>query len=279
MALIEFDAKTDTGKVRDHNEDAISASAILNLWVVADGMGGHACGEVASAIVIDVINRSVSEGLKLPEAIYRAHQQVVLEASNNQAATGMGSTIVAMALADDRCTIAWVGDSRAYRLRDRRLELLTRDHSYLELLKDNGLSEIDAREHPQKNIITQAVGGSEINPDLLIDDSLPGDRYLLCSDGLNDELSDDEITQLLLSADDAKEVTRALIEQALAHGGRDNVSVIIIDVEPAQRKPVTWLSAKLDVLNDAIQESPQKVALIGGVITAILIGALLLLFR
>ena len=235
MTTIEFDAKTHPGKVRDHNEDCIFASAESHLWIVADGMGGHACGEVASEIVVSEISKLVPGGQHLVEAIELSHTAVLDEAAINTAAKGMGATVVAMQLQGSRYAIAWVGDSRCYRLRKNKLELLTRDHSYLEWLRDNGIAVEEARKHPKRNVITQSIGVGEPNPDIVHGEHCAGDRYLLCSDGLNDELTDEEILAILRGSESGEIVTENLIKAALDSGGRDNISVIVIDIEPDSR--------------------------------------------
>jgi len=236
MTQIQFGAKTHPGRVRDHNEDNIFGSADSRLWIVADGMGGHACGEIASDIVVKRVQASHQEGTSLPVAIELAHSAVTVEAKKNAKAKGMGATVVVMSSSDDRYDIAWVGDSRAYRLRNNRLELLTRDHSYLEWLKDNGITIEEARKHPRRNVITQSIGVGEPNPEMVSGDFERGDRFLLCSDGLNDELTDEEICKILRSAEDSDVVTKLLIDAALDYGGRDNISVIVVDIDPQSRK-------------------------------------------
>lgn len=279
MALIEFAAKTDTGKVSDHNEDAVLASAEKGLWVVADGMGGHACGEVASAIVLETVEAQFDRGESLVNAIELAHSAVKNAASKNAKASGMGSTVIAMATYENNYIISWVGDSRAYLLRDGQLMVLSRDHSYLELLKDNGLSEEAARKHPKRNIITQGVGVGDINTDTVSGEIKPGDRYLLCSDGLNDELADHEIHALLNTTNNAKSVTTALINHALDSGGRDNISVIVVDIEPNHRKSRSFLSSFLLKVANLNKIQPILYPVIGGVAAALVLAAILLAIR
>ena len=236
MAPIEYHARTHSGMVRDHNEDNIYSSGDAGLWIVADGMGGHACGEVASEIVVKQLHASFDGGESLESAISFAHKAVTSHAEKNPQAKGMGATVVAMSSVNGSYDIAWVGDSRAYRLRDNAIELLTRDHSYLEWLKDNGITVEEARKHPKRNVITQSIGVGEPTPDRVSGNFQPGDRYLLCSDGLNDELTDEEIFALLHSSSNSEIVTQQLVDAALEKGGRDNVSVIVVDIEPESRK-------------------------------------------
>jgi PPM family protein phosphatase len=254
MTVIDFDAKTHPGRVRGQNEDQIYGSAQAHLWIVADGMGGHACGEVASEIVVRQMSDSHTQGQSLESSIEQAHSAVSQEAQQNEEARGMGATVVAMSSQGEQYDIAWVGDSRAYRLRDNTLELLTRDHSYLEWLKDNGITVDEARQHPKRNVITQSIGVGEPSPDTVTGRLESGDRYLLCSDGLNDELTDDEIRDVLRASDNSDDVTQALIDAALEKGGRDNISVVVVDIDPQLRQrqllkavalvskiPKTWL--------------------------------------
>jgi len=164
-----------------------------------------------------------------------------------------------------------VGDSRCYRLRKNKLELLTRDHSYLEWLKDNGITVEEARRHPKRNVITQSIGVGEPNPDMVSGEYQAGDRYLLCSDGLNDELTDEEILAILRGPDDSKSVTEKLIKAALDSGGRDNVSVIVVDIEPAKR-PRSMLSwSALSANPNMMKWLPVACGILGAVVAAVLV--------
>ena len=278
MTFIQFDAKTHPGRVRDHNEDNIFGSAESHLWIVADGMGGHACGEVASEIVVKRLRSSVSEGESLSAAIESAHQAVTQEAELNTKAKGMGATVVAMSTTGNQYNIAWVGDSRAYRLRDNKLELLTRDHSYLEWLKDNGITVEEARKHPKRNVITQSIGVGEPNPDAVRGDACPGDRYLLCSDGLNDELTDEEICGYLRSSEDSAAVTQQLISAALEKGGRDNISVIVVDIDPQSRKGSGALSGIQQSLSSD-QAKKTWLPIVGGIVAAVIFAVVLVMLK
>jgi protein phosphatase len=279
MAVIQYDAKTHPGRVRDHNEDNIFGSDETGLWVVADGMGGHACGEVASEIVVKRLRACYGEGKSLPAAIELAHQAVTQHADANPQAKGMGATVVVMSADDQKYDIAWVGDSRAYRLRGSELELLTRDHSYLEWLKDNGITVEEARKHPKRNVITQSIGVGEPNPDSVNGDCQPGDRYLLCSDGLNDELTDEEILSILYSSDGSDVVTQQLIDAALEKGGRDNISVIVVDIDPASRKTSAIPGRALKSALSSEQVKNTWLPIVLGVGAAILFGVLLVMLR
>ena len=279
MALIEFDAKTHPGRVRDHNEDNIFGSGDSNLWIVADGMGGHACGEVASEIVVTSLRSSFAAGESLASSIELAHKAVLDEAGRNQKAKGMGATVVAMSTTGEKYDISWVGDSRGYRLRNGRLDLLTRDHSYLEWLKDNGIAVEEARRHPKRNVITQSIGVGEPNPDTVSGDCQPGDRYLLCSDGLNDELTDEEICSILRSDDSSDIVTEALINGALEMGGRDNISVIVVDIDPLSRKKSIKSVEAFKGMMSADNVKTTWLPIVAGVFAAIMLALIMVLLR
>lgn len=277
MTFIQFDAKTHPGRVRGHNEDQIFGNAESKLWIVADGMGGHACGEVASEIVVKRVRASYGEGASLQSAIELAHTAVTSEAERNTKARGMGATVVVMSSSNDGYDIAWVGDSRAYRLRNSKLELLTRDHSYLEWLKDNGITVEEARKHPKRNVITQSIGVGEPSPDLISGDFEPGDRYLLCSDGLNDELTDEEICELLNSGDGSEQVTETLINAALDRGGRDNISVIVVDIDPNMRKQKLTVDGLKNIMGSSQVRNtwlPVAAGIVAAIVFAVVLVAL-----
>ena len=266
MAVLRWGAATDTGQVRRENEDAFLARP--SIFVVADGMGGHLAGEVASAMAVETFGvriagdgddgddragagaaagagTSAANGGGQPaetaDAIIAAVREAnlaIFEASRADAAhRGMGTTVTALAVlttADgERLALANVGDSRAYALRKGRLVQLSVDHSYVqELIATGQLTSDEARLHPNRNIVTRALG---IEPDIEIDAwTLPlvrGDRFLLCSDGLVDEVVDDTIAELLAGIDDPQEAADQLVATANRHGGRDNITVIVVESE------------------------------------------------
>ncbi len=221
------------GLVRGLNEDSYLALPEYGLWVVADGMGGHEAGEIASQIAVQEISKSIQKGLSLTDAITAAHYAIQNDIRRALGATNMGTTVVAAKLNGRNYEIAWVGDSRAY-LWNTALQQLTSDHSYVQQLLDSGLiiaSEVAS--HPRRNIISQALGLSENRHDTPKIDHLTGifnknDTLLLCSDGLTGEIPDKEIA--LIFAQEKDNTTRAdrLIKAALANGGRDNVTVIMV---------------------------------------------------
>jgi PPM family protein phosphatase len=240
MPLPYYNAKTDTGLVRSNNEDAVLSNPAIKLWAVADGMGGHASGEVASAIAINTLEKSIATGASLHDAIQAAHQAVLAEAETHPNYQGMGSTIVALHSHGNEYQIAWVGDSRAYLWGHSKLgwqlEQLTTDHSYVQMLYEAGA--ITAKEmalHPDRNVITQCLGSAELSHlkvDTLEREWKKGDWLLLCSDGLTDALTDQHICDLLATHNDITDATQALIDAALHEGGRDNISVLIVSRPP-----------------------------------------------
>lgn len=256
---IEMVACSDTGRVRRNNEDAVFVNPRLGLAILADGMGGHNAGEVASNMVITALgselvhafrklppwlpdenHRSRAHGV-LGDVILRTNAAIHMAAQSNPRFAGMGATLVAVQLYDDRFVVAHVGDSRLYRLRDDFLTRLTRDHSLLQEQIDKGMiSPEEARLSPNRNLVTRALGvDPSVDVELNDYEVLPGDVYLLCSDGLNDMAEDNEIaaTMTAFSAN-LQLCARQLVEMANEHGGRDNVSVILVKIRegfPASR--------------------------------------------
>ena len=233
MNNIDFALSTHTGLVRELNEDSHLALPKLGLWVVADGMGGHEAGEVASGITILEIARSVEQGMPLAEAIESAHRAIQTAALQGEGAANMGSTVVAAKLNGLLYEIAWVGDSRAY-LWNGTLHQLTTDHSYVQLLLNAGLiTEREIPGHPSRNIISQAlgVGGPDkanIKVDLVSGELGESDTLLLCSDGLSGEVTDDGITTILSETIGNQGRVDRLIAAALEAGGKDNITVIVL---------------------------------------------------
>ncbi|PSQ92416.1 MAG: serine/threonine-protein phosphatase [Proteobacteria bacterium SW_6_67_9] len=226
---------TDVGAVRDHNEDAYRANASGHLLVVADGMGGHAAGEVASRITVDTVEAAVmAEGLDLVDALARAHANVVSAGADGRGHADMGTTCVACRTTVDGMQLAWVGDSRAYRYRGRTLEALTRDHSYVQSLVDAGVIDADrAESHPDRHILARCIGTSELSRSDIDRRAVAvgaGDRILLCSDGLTGQISAEAIGHILGAEGDDQEAADALVRAAVNAGGEDNVTVIVASV-------------------------------------------------
>jgi PPM family protein phosphatase len=247
----QFVARTDPGIVRKNNEDAVAISPLHGLAILADGMGGHNAGEVASAIAVDVIRQALEQHLPemaseaapsaqaptlqqlMLEAIERANAAIIQAAQNEPQYRGMGTTLVLALLQPGRITIAHVGDSRAYRFRRNQLAQLTRDHSLLQEQMDAGLLNPEsARLSRNKNILTRAVGIDYLfKVEMHEHQTEPGDLYLLCSDGLSDMLTDSEIRDILMRLGASPDLASAvLINSANGNGGHDNVSVILIKI-------------------------------------------------
>ncbi|MEZ4599574.1 MAG: Stp1/IreP family PP2C-type Ser/Thr phosphatase [Syntrophotaleaceae bacterium] len=223
---------TDVGRVRDHNEDNYIVLPEKGLWLVADGMGGHAAGEVASAIAVKCITGKVGEKMSLAMAIEAAHQAIIKAGRNGEGTPGMGCTIVALQMSGCDYEIAWVGDSRAY-LWNGVLRPLTRDHSFVQQLIDSGaISEEEARVHPQRSVITQALGASDLKTvrvDTVQGTLCRGEQILLCSDGLTSEVEDGQIAQLLQGAESPMQAVEDLIRTANNNGGSDNITVVLVE--------------------------------------------------
>ena len=252
MALNAF-GLTDVGRKRKHNEDAYLLDAERGLFVVADGMGGHAAGEVASRLTVESIqefiagteddhdntwpfgynNRYSVDGNRLSTAVERANEKVMRAVVNRPELKGMGTTVVAALFDKKRATLVHVGDSRAYLWRETELRRLTDDHSWVQEQVNAGiLSEDEARSHPLKNVVTRALGGgAHVAVDLLEIPVGGGDRFLLCSDGLTGMVSDEEITNALASSRSLEEIVRGLIDLANERGGVDNITAIVVEVK------------------------------------------------
>jgi protein phosphatase len=228
-------AATDVGKVRTRNEDSYLVDAPL--YVVADGMGGHRGGDVASQLTVETLRDARPEwgppGGELMEAVRNANRVVYDRSAADRDLRGMGTTVTALQIADDAGRIVHVGDSRAYLLRDGALQQLTQDHTLVQQMVDEGqLDAEDAERHPARHIMTRALG---VEPQVQIDeltlDLHAGDRLLLCSDGLSGMLTNDDIRALLGRDSDAQETAEALVALAVERGGEDNVTVVVVDVE------------------------------------------------
>lgn len=234
---LKWGMRSDVGKVRQINQDAVMANGAL--FVVADGMGGHRGGEVASEIAAKHFEEvvSVPSGEDLAKAFGQANHMIRSRAAGDSNLTGMGTTVVALAVVRDdtdemHLASANVGDSRMYRLEEDRLVQMTLDHSLVaELTRAGQLSEEEASQHPQRNVLTRALGvDDEVMVDHWLFPAIVGHRYLLCSDGLVNEVSDDDIADTLREFDDPNDVAEALVEKANRAGGRDNVTVLVVDV-------------------------------------------------
>lgn len=231
MSLAKHGVASHLGLVRKQNEDSISASPALELYLVADGMGGQAGGDVASRIAVETIERCVSNGDPLSEAIVQADNAIVTAAATGKGRPNMGTTIVALQIEGDLYRIAWVGDSRAY-LINRGIQRLSRDHSLVQELLDRGtINENEARRHPRRNVITRALGSIHGDRDR-VDEGMGniqvGDIFLLCTDGLYGLVSDTDIEQAVRGHEESQVAADMLIQLALDAGGTDNISVIVV---------------------------------------------------
>ncbi|HET9689820.1 MAG TPA: Stp1/IreP family PP2C-type Ser/Thr phosphatase [Acidimicrobiales bacterium] len=241
MAHLVAGAATDVGLVRSANQDSYLVCERAALYAVADGMGGHAAGEVASATAVAALEDTyLADASATPQALARAaeaaNRAVFERARTDPAMHGMGTTLVAVALTSGQggptLAVANVGDSRCYRLRDGELEQLTVDHSLVgELVAQGRLAADEAEFHPQRNVLTRAVGvDADVPVDLFEVDAFTGDRLLLCSDGLIRELSDRAVASILRRRPDPDEAARELVGEARLSGGSDNITVIVVDV-------------------------------------------------
>lgn len=237
MVALRAGSATDVGRVRSNNQDSYLTSDPL--YAVADGMGGAAAGEVASAIAVEalgnVFHRSgPATADLLISAAQAANRAVWDEAEANPEMRGMGTTLVAIALVEGpQLAIINIGDSRLYVLEDGELRQITFDHNLVaEMVAEGRLTPAEAEIHPRRNIMTRALGVEpEVPIDLFVEDPRPGDRYLLCSDGLPREVSDDLIASLLRRIADPDDAAKELVEEAKRRGGNDNITVVVVDVE------------------------------------------------
>ncbi|RMH94757.1 serine/threonine-protein phosphatase [Lysobacter pythonis] len=231
--MIEFGHLTHPGLRRALNEDTYEGDAELSLWLVADGMGGHDNGEIASAIARDTVAREVRDGTPLAQAIRVAGEEILRNSRSRGDALPMGTTVVAVRVIDHRFEVAWVGDSRAYLWHAGKLAQLSHDHSYVQDLIAQGLlTSEEARNHPQRKMVTQALGvtdPAQLDVARMSGEWQPGMQLLLCSDGLTEEVDDAGIAAILAQPGiTAQECVDTLIAAALDGGGSDNVTVLVL---------------------------------------------------
>lgn len=234
--------RSHVGMVRAINEDACLAMPELGLWAVADGMGGHEAGDVASQMVVQALQEvtPTSNWEKFLDAVRTAlhtvNRQLREESAQRYQHRTIGSTVVVLVAQGAQCACLWVGDSRIYRLRDGALQQLTRDHSHVQELVDQGLlTHEEAQRHPLANVITRAVGSAdELQIDEITHALKVGDMFLLCSDGLNKTVADEEIASLLAHSEhDSQEAVKAFIHLALMRDANDNVTTVVVNIEEA----------------------------------------------
>jgi PPM family protein phosphatase len=266
---LHYALQSDVGLLREGNED--SAYAGPRLLAIADGMGGHAAGEVASAVAISAIAPLDRQGLTgesemlggLAAAVASARSTLHDMSMADPATEGMGTTLTALLWAGDEVAICHIGDSRAYLLRDGDLYQITRDHTLIQSLVDEGrLSPAAAATHPQRSLIMRALQGStDVDPDLTMHKAILGDRYLLCSDGLTDVVTDEAVHETLVTVPDAETAVQLLINQAIANGGPDNITCIVADAVDTITGPVP--PSREHKLAGAAA-NPDALALLGG---------------
>lgn len=257
--MVEMVGSIDVGVKRDHNEDAIGLLPSHGLAVLADGMGGHNAGEVASALAVKTVEQTIrkkldriphrhqdhesflhDESLLLKQAVMEANRDIYDMAQKNPECSGMGTTLIAALFYDNRLTSAHVGDSRMYRLRDDYLSPVTEDHSLVQEQVRRGLvTPIDAQSSRVRNVVTRALGiAAQVEPDIIENETQAGDIYLMCSDGLTDVVPDEAIRLTLLEhRKHAEQAIQELINLAKDAGGPDNIAIILIRVDgPFERK-------------------------------------------
>lgn len=231
--MIEFGHLSHVGLRRELNEDTYYGDAELGLWLVADGMGGHDSGEVASALARDTVVREVRAGKPLAEAIRRANEDIIRQSKQRNETMPMGTTVVAIRVASTgRFELAWVGDSRAY-LWNGKLQQVSSDHSYVQELIDQGqLTPEQARSHPYRNVVTKALGVTEpekLDIETVTGELRPGTSILLCSDGLTEEVDEGMIAATVAQKEvSAQECVDHLVAAALDGGGSDNITVVLL---------------------------------------------------
>jgi PPM family protein phosphatase len=251
---VRFSGDTNVGMKRDHNEDSFYLPVNERLAIVADGMGGHASGEVASKLAVDTIasffretegeqqltwpfkvDRGHNQTLnRMATAIKLANQQIFEEAERKASCRGMGTTVVSALFLDDVLIVGHVGDSRLYRVREGGIEQITEDHSLLnDYIKMKKLSASEIASFPHKNVIVRALGmKSSVEVDIIVDHPRLGDLYLLCSDGLSGMVTDTEIAGLAIEEPDLDRLCDRLISTANENGGVDNITVVCARLEP-----------------------------------------------
>ncbi len=233
---MKWSQATEVGRVRQQNEDSVLAAADIGLFAVADGMGGHRAGEVASNMAMRDLEQYIRKsgggdmGRILVDAVRNANSNVFSSSGGEPSLKGMGTTLTAVVLKDGKATVSHVGDSRAYLIRGTNISQLTRDHSLVqELFNVGGITRAEAREHPQRNVLTRALGtGPVVDVDLVNLKLKTGDVLLLCTDGLTGLVEDHEILTVYGQSHSLDDAVHKLIRTAMDRGGNDNISVVLI---------------------------------------------------
>lgn len=291
---LKWGATTDVGMVRQQNEDAYSAEE--NLYIVADGMGGHNAGEVASALAVATVRAGAKSGIhsteQFRELVQQANTAIYTASLDDSTQSGMGTTLTAMAVVpgeEPKVLVANVGDSRTYLFRGGALTRLSIDHSYVQELVNEGILTLEeARVHPRRNIVTRAMGiERSVMVDVFTHLVRTGDRIVLCSDGLVDEVPDTDIATVLSQHSDAQETAEALVLVANANGGRDNTTVVVVDILDDISEPVDLPEAETTKEIPVVTEAPpattkKKKSVVGvvlfwSVLTAIVLSSVTIL--
>ena len=250
--MLEAFSISDVGKKRQINQDCVDISVtpvgnLPNLLLLADGMGGHKAGDYASRFAIDTVKKEVNVSPEtnpvhiFAEAIEYANTHLYEKSINNMNFQGMGTTLVAATCKENKLSVANIGDSRLYLIRQNKMVQVTRDHSYVaELVQKGGLDKETAKNHPKKNYITRAVGAFEkANADYFYVETKPEDVILICSDGLTNMLSDEEILSIIYQEHDLEFTCKKLVQAANEKGGFDNISVILAKIlEAGKENPI-----------------------------------------
>ncbi len=266
-AMPSYGSRTDVGLVRDHNEDSLAVNPPL--YAVADGMGGHAAGEVASEIAIQTLVANAPEtpdGDDLARAVVAANHAVIRAAAEGIGRKGMGTTMTCAMLSGKRLVVAQVGDSRAYLLHEGGLQRITRDHSLMaDLIESGQITVEEARVHPQRSVITRALGSDPSTlPDIYEMNVAPGDRLLLCSDGLSGMVDDSLLESTLERVKDPQRCAAALVNEAITAGGYDNVTAVVVDV-PSNAEAIIKKQARKGRLGAILAAIAFVLVLAGGI--------------
>jgi protein phosphatase len=242
-------AKTNIGNKRDNNEDYYLSCPKVNMWILADGVGGHDAGEVASQLACNTIESNVLAGESIVDAIQLSHELIKSSPDDGVGRQGMASTIVVLKVNQDKFDFFWVGDSRGYQWnKDSGLTPRTRDQSLVQQLVDKEvITEAEARVHPHRNVIIQALGQLDLEQPVVDTSSHnyeDGDILLLCSDGLSDCVGDEEINEIITVADNPKQAASDLVGRALENGGKDNITVVIVCLDRNNHNDVVMVNKK-----------------------------------
>lgn len=262
--VLRYSARSDRGLVRQNNQDAVYAGP--RLLALADGMGGHAAGEVASSLVIGALSQldedTPSDDLlgSLHHATIEGNSAITRHVAESPDLEGMGTTLTAILFAGSKLGLVHVGDSRAYLLRDGTLSQITKDDTFVQSLIDEGrITEEEAHTHPQRSLLLRAITGQDVEPTLTIREARAGDRFLLCSDGLSGVVSDETLRETLQAYRDPRECADRMIELALRGGGPDNITCIVadvVDIDFGEDEPITGGSVGDSIEATAQPDSP-----------------------